>query len=142
MAKAKSGQATREDGLGLLPAADVAWLKERKLKATAMQVGREIHVIITDYQVPSGYNHDKVDLLIRLPDQWPDGKPDMFWVEPHLAIKATGAAPRQTGTRYTAHGRSWQRWSRHIQDGWRPGVDGLENFIAMIGNELDVEPGR
>ena len=35
-------------------------------------------------------------------------------------------------------GRSWQRWSRHLAAGqWRSGVDGLENFLALVRRELE-----
>lgn len=29
-------------------------------------------------------------------------------------------------------GRSWQRWSRHIGNGWRPGIDDLRSYLAYI----------
>ena len=32
----------------------------------------------------------------------------------------------------------WQRWSRHFSHGqWRPGIDGLESYLALIRRDLE-----
>jgi hypothetical protein len=128
--------AAEDNGLDLLPAADVEVLKARKLKAKARLVGNEIHLVIVDYPVPAGYDHGETDLLLRLPRQWPDGVPDMFWTAPHLKIAANGAWPNASGHLMDIDGRKWQRWSRHYRDRWRPGVDGLENLLVIVNREM------
>lgn len=128
--------AEEEDGLDLLPAGDVELLKARKLKASAKLSGQEIHLIIHDYRVPVGYDHETTDLLLRLPRQWPDGTPDMFWTEPHLKIKASGAWPNASAHLMVIDGRQWQRWSRHYNDRWRPGSDGLRTLLLIVKREM------
>jgi len=47
-----------------------------------------------------------------------------------------------TETREIHLGRSWQRWSRHIQGQWRPGIDNLATYLAYVRRCLDRAGGR
>lgn len=130
------------DGLDLLPTADVEILNDRSLRANAKIVGNEIHLVISNYPVGTGYDHAETDLLLRLPRQWPDGTPDMFWTAPHLKVAATGAWPTASAKIMSIDGREWQRWSRHYRDRWRPGVDGLENLLTIVNREMAKDVSR
>lgn len=125
----------------MLPADDIAFLEAKQLKYEVAVEAGHLCVVILDYRLPAGYDHDTVDLLLRLPAGWPDSKPDMFWVSPRIAY-ANGAQPATSGSTGTYLGRSWQRFSRHLPNGaWRPG-DGLETWMATIRKLLvDEVPG-
>lgn len=97
--------------------------------------GQMFSLIISDYPVPAGYDRDEVDLLLRLPAGFPDAPPDMFWMEPFVAY-ADGSVPPQTEVREPHHGRTWQRWSRHLAVAWRPGIDSLQSYLRLIRTDL------
>jgi hypothetical protein len=128
----------RENTVGrdLLPTVDTDWLDKRGFRWEAALDGGMINVIIRDYTLPPGYDHDRSDLLVRLPGSWPDGTPDMFWLLPHVRIHASGAWPDRAAKFVSIAGQTWQRWSRHIQGGWRSGEDRLSNFLAIVDRAL------
>jgi hypothetical protein len=79
-----------------------------------------------------------VDLLLRLPQGFPDVPPDMWWMTPAVTYAATGAEPPLANVREQYLGREWQRWSRHLSDGqWRPGRDSLRTFLRIIRTDLE-----
>jgi len=129
-------------GLDLLPTEDVETLTARGLKAGAKIVGNEIFLVIESYPVPEGYDHDTTNVLLRLPRQWPDGRPDMFWTEPHLKVVATSNWPNASGHLMNLDGRQWQRWSRHYKDRWKPGIDRLVNLLTIVRREMNKDVGR
>jgi len=123
-------------GEDLLPAADVEHLYHRGLRFRAVMEGHFVALVISDYALPSGYDHDVVDLLIRLPALgYPDVKPDMWWTLPWVKVVASNAFPQSAETPQPFEGQSWQRWSRHSSV-WRPGVDGLATFLGQVDREL------
>lgn len=128
-----SGGASEEQ---LLPDADIAHLKVRGLTWSASFNGQMIDLIIHHYPVPAGYDQTSVDLLLQLPGSWPDGTPDMFYVDPHLRLAPSGAVPRAADHFPTIGGRQWQRWSRHFQAAWRPGIDGVATYLAIANEAL------
>jgi hypothetical protein len=120
----------------LLPAADVEHLRLRGLRFRAVLEGNFVALVILGYPLPAGYDHDAVDLLIRLPAPgWPDVKPDMWWTLPWVRVVANNAYPPAADSPQPFEGESWQRWSRHSTK-WRPGVDGLGTFLAQVDREI------
>jgi len=94
-------------------------------------------VVIRNYGLPLGYDRAESDLLLRLSPGFPDLKPDMWWFDPPVRL-ADGRSVQATDLTEHYLGRSWQRWSRHLNDGqWRPGIDCLESFLALIRKELE-----
>jgi len=90
------------------------------------------YVIYRDFQIPSEFRPDRVDLLVKLPPTFPDAAPDMFWVSPHVAVGAGATSPRGTTTE-TVLGVSWQRFSWHLAAGaWRVGNSTLRDFLRCI----------
>lgn len=89
------------------------------------------NVVIEDFSTAPGLTPDKVDLLLRLPFGFPDAAPDMFWVAPH-ATSTGGVQIPGTELTETYVNRTWQRWSRHIAQQWRPGIDNLETYLAYV----------
>jgi len=95
-----------------------------------------ICVVLPNFALPQGCNTTQSDLLLRLPPGFPDIQPDMWWFDPPV-MKDTGANFLNTEVRESHLGRSWQRWSRHLQPGqWKSGVDRLENYVALIRSEI------
>ena len=94
-------------------------------------------VLLPGWPLPAGYNRTSSDLLIRLQAGYPDVPPDMWWFAPFVLFSDGSAVPA-TEVREPHLGRTWQRWSRHLQaDQWRAGIDGLETFLALICTDLD-----
>jgi len=94
-------------------------------------------VVLHDFPLPSGLNVSTSDLLLRLSPGYPDVPPDMWWFGTPIGRTDGQLIP---ATNVVEHylGRSWQRWSRHLSSGqWRSGVDGIENYVALIRRELE-----
>lgn len=95
-------------------------------------------LVLQQVGLPSGYNLSTVDLLLRLPLQFPEAAPDMFWMEPAV-LYADGSAPLNTSPEIIL-GRTWQRWSRHFTTSpWRPGIDNLQSYYRLIKTVLERE---
>ena len=120
----------------MLPALDTAFLTERCVEYSISVEGGMICVVVHRWRLPTGYNVQEADLLVRLPMGYPDVPPDMWWLSPAV-LRADGC--KIPATQVTEHhlGRSWQRWSRHLgAEQWRSGVDGIGSFFALIREEL------
>ena len=128
-----------------LPAIDETHLRDRGYSYEVTVEANMTCVVLRGWPLPSGYDRATADLLIRVGPGYPDTPPDMWWFDPAVrlanrrTIKATEVMERHLG-------RSWQRWSRHLDRGqWQSGVDGVESFLALISRELArsaKEPGR
>jgi hypothetical protein len=94
-------------------------------------------VVLHEYLLPAGYRPRRVDLLIRLPAGYPDSAPDMFWCDPAVVLERTGGAPEAATASEAYLGRSWQRFSRHLDAGlWQPARDRLQSYLALIRRNL------
>jgi hypothetical protein len=98
-------------------------------------------VLISDYPAGPGLSPQHSTLMLRLPPGFPDATPDMFWLDPPVTTAAGMIIPG-TEVREIHVGRTWQRWSRHIQGQWRPGVDNLATYLAYVRRCLDQAQGR
>ena len=97
-----------------------------------------ICVVIANFPLPTGLTPNQSDLLLRLAVGYPDVPPDMWWFNPPV-LRPDGQAIPQTQVQEQHLGRTWQRWSRHLNHGeWLPGVDGLESYLALVRRELDA----
>lgn len=94
-------------------------------------------VLLRQWSLPAGFDRELVDLLLRLSPGYPDVHPDMWWFDPPVRL-ADGRPLPATEVIEQHLGRSWQRWSRHFNNGqWRSGVDGLETYLALIRQDLE-----
>ena len=100
-----------------------------------------VNVVISGYPTGAGLQPERTDILVRLPLGFPDTTPDMFWCDPPVSTTTGGTIPG-TEARETYAGRTWQRWSRHIQGQWRPGIDNLGTYLAYIRRCVDLADGR
>lgn len=93
--------------------------------------GGWIFAVISDFQLPAGFEPRCVELLIKLPPGFPDSAPDMFWVHPAVRTPS-GSVPRSTSEEPLL-GKNWQRFSWHLAPGaWQPGASDLREFLRCI----------
>ena len=119
-----------------LPPVDMAFLNERGIVHEIVPADGMTCVVLPEWPLPAGLDRKASDLLIRLHPGYPDVQPDMWWFAPAVHL-ADGRELPQTNVIETYFGRSWQRWSRHFNGGqWKPGIDSLESYLALIGQEL------
>jgi Prokaryotic E2 family E len=125
----------------LLPA-DKEHLDELGLDYEVTSEDGLICVVIKDWQLPSGYEPARVDLLLRLPVGFPDAQPDMYWCDPPVRVAANGAFPPAADLMENYLGRTWQRFSRHLPGGaWQSARDNLGSYLALIHRGLAKEVG-
>ena len=121
----------------VLPSKDRAYLLERKI-AFEECAGPPPGIILRAYVVPPGrFNQVTADILILLPQGYPDVRPDMFYAMPWLTLAAGGRYPRAADQPFEHSGQRWQRWSRH-NDQWRPGIDGIWTMLRRIDTALEI----
>lgn len=119
----------------LLPEADRDFLGAAYPDHTATRVGDQVHIVFKGFPL-ARYNPKNADLLIIVPNGYPNTKLDMFWTHPDVALP-NGGVPHKADVHEEHGGRTWQRWSRHIADGrWRPGVDNLRSYMTTVKTEL------
>ncbi len=88
-------------------------------------------LVISDYEIPSGFQPNRVQLLLKLPPAFPDAAPDMFWVYPEVKAPS-GSLPRATSTERLLD-QNWQRFSWHLASGaWKPGTSTLRDFLRCV----------
>jgi hypothetical protein len=100
------------------------------------QPGGWTFVIVNEYALPAAYTPRSARLLIKLPPQFPDARPDMFWLSPAVRT-AAGGLPAGTGDEPLLGG-TWQRYSWHLKEGaWQPGVSTLRDFMRCIRSRFE-----
>lgn len=120
---------------------DREFLDSIGLTYTATIDGGFANVIIENFSTATGLSPQKVDLLLRLPFGFPDAAPDMFWFSPKVTT-TDGALIPGTEVTETWVKRPWQRWSRHIAQQWRPGIDNVETYLAYVRRCLRQAAGN
>jgi hypothetical protein len=122
----------------ILPEPDRQFLQDAAINHRVFEEGGMLNVELISFPLPDGLNTPSANVLFRLSPSYPDVPPDMWWIIPHLSPARGGVIPA-TELIETIDGRSWQRWSRHLDAiAWRSGVDGLESYIRLLRNELDT----
>jgi hypothetical protein len=120
----------------MLPPIDQAHLDERAPNSTVTNDGSAICVVIPDFQLPAGMTRTTSNLLLRLSPGYPDVAPDMWWFSPGVC-RVDGQVIQATEVEEVHLGRTWQRWSRHLDPGqWRSGIDSLESYLSLVQREL------
>lgn len=121
----------------MLPSEDRECLRVRHFQYTEAVEGGMTCVVLRDFPLPDGLRPARSDLLLRLAPGYPDIAPDMWWFDPPI-LRPDGFPIPQTQVYEPYLGRTWQRWSRHFDAGqWRPGVDSLESFLALVRREVE-----
>jgi hypothetical protein len=119
-----------------LPKVDEGFLSEKGYCWEAVAQPDGMALILKEI-VLAGAKYDRAatDVMIRVPAGYPLAGLDMFYVDPPLTLR--GAGYPQGAEQFEEHlGRRWQRFSRHFPNAWRPGIDGLRGFLALVMGEL------
>lgn len=126
----------------MLRPADIDLLTERGLDfSTYRGEGETTLLIFHNYPLPDGYSAETVELLIVVPDQYPDAALDMWWVYPWITF-TNGARPANADVQQVFPGfepeptRLWQRFSRHPP--WRESDD-LRTFLVAMASTFKNE---
>src|SRR6266545_1938847 len=124
-----------------LPEDDEAYLGEKRYDWQLVPDGNGACLVIRQYPVSAAvFDRATVDLMIRIPAGYNNAKLDMFYVDPELKLRKTGAYPEAAHVFENHCDRRWQRFSRHLPDGvWRAGIDGLPTMLAFVHRELQAK---
>jgi len=125
-----------------MPAADEGYLNRLGLLWESQRDGATRWLIIHDWKLPPGYNHEQTSLALLIPDNYSDSQIDMVYFNPPLARK-DGRSIGALSTQNIA-GSVWQRWSRHrtAVNPWRPGIDDVASHLALVDEWLQREFSR
>lgn len=127
-----------------LPEKDASFLVERGYKTELLpDPGGGAFLIIRGFSVTGGgFSPGETDLMVRIPAQYPMASLDMWYCDPPIRIAASGQFAQASEVTEQHVGRNWQRFSRHLNGDWQPGVDSLRSFFILIQKELQgVERG-
>ena len=91
-----------------------------------------VNLLLENYALPPIYNKPSTTLLLRVPESYPNGNPDMFWSEMDL-LCVNGQVPNTAETIETHLGKQWRRFSWHPQ-GWNPGIGNLCMYLEFVNN--------
>lgn len=121
-----------------LPKRDAAFLDERGFdwELIADNNGNACLLVRSLSVGSGGFVPERTDLMIRIPAQYPLSPLDMWYCDPAIRLSATGGFAQASEVMETHLGRTWQRFSRHLNGGWKPGIDGLRSYFALIQREL------
>jgi len=119
-----------------LPEADEQYLAAKGISYKLVPGASEVFFIAKDLAVSATkWDRSQTDLMLRIPNGYPNAGLDMFWVDPPLQFR-TGGYPTSADQFENHASRRWQRFSRHLATPWRPGVDGIGSFLALVLAEL------
>jgi hypothetical protein len=111
-------------------------LRDRGYSVEVVEADNFVNIVITDYPLPDGFNKKTTALLIRILPSYPNGKPDMFWVDEDLVL-AAGTVPQSAETIEEYLGKKWRRFSWHLADtAWNPGTGDLLMYLEFINRRF------
>ncbi len=122
-----------------LPEEDVVFLDGLELPWETINDHGMQWVIVYDYPIVSGYNHQKVSVAVKIETGYPRTQLDMAYFYPALQRldgKIINAICPQI-----IDGKQYQRWSRHRTSAnpWREGIDDLSTHFALISFWFEQE---
>jgi hypothetical protein len=118
-----------------LPEEDRAWLRDQGIAFTEDRDSTAGSVVVfREFTLPTAkFTIAATDILTKLPPNYLDSGPDMFWVKPPALLAPDGHEARQTQVREQLLGSTWQRWSRHFDaSSWRTGIDDIQTVYWRI----------
>ena len=126
--------------MSFIPELDRIYLKDKSYQYKEVNDNGKKGVILNNFSLPENkYDNDKVDLLILLPQGYPDIPPDMFYLHPGVKLQPELKLAKATQVNINFEQKQWQRWSRHFpKEEWRPGIDGIHTYLKKIETALKV----
>lgn len=96
-------------------------------------------VIVRKYRLPSGFDQEVSDLLVRIPLHYETGGLDMFNLAKVVARKDGRPIPNLAAVKF--NDETWHQWSRHREtdEPWVAGVDSLATHFVLIDNALAAD---
>lgn len=120
-----------------LPARDLSYLADNGIEAECLSDGSQKAIVLKNFLLPANkFKVARADILVLIPQAYPDVPPDMFYADPWLLLKETERYATAADQPQAFAGRNWQRWSRHNNE-WRPGRDGIRSHIRRIRTALE-----
>ena len=110
-------------------------------KWEAIQDGNARAIILYDFPFPSVFQPEKVDLKIKIPNDYTSGAAlDMLFTNVRMTRTDGVEIPRLTESA-VFDGKKWWQWSRHYPKNakWRSGVNNLVTHICHIQHILEEE---
>lgn len=124
--------------MSLLPPDDITYLENKDVVFDECEDGGKKGIIIRNWLLPADlYDVDVADLLILIPNGYPDVRPDMFHLTPWVKLKNGNRYPKAADQPVMFMGKKWQRWSRHCNE-WRAGIDGIWTMLKRVEHALLV----
>lgn len=122
-----------------LPEEDVLFLDGTGLSWETTTDNKMQWVIVHNFPVLFGYNHEMVSVAIKIETGYPRTQLDMAYFYPSLQRldgKSINALCNQV-----IDGKQFQRWSRHrtAVNPWREGIDDLSTHMALISFWFEQE---
>lgn len=124
--------------MSFLPPEDLEYLDAKGIVFEQCTDGTKKGVIIRGWLLPDEmYDADRVDVLILIPNGYPDVRPDMFHLIPWVKLRTGNKYPKAADQAVMFNSQNWQRWSRHCDD-WRPGIDGIRTMLKRVEHAILV----
>ena len=105
---------------------------------SGIQLDRDNRVVLLpEYPLPSGWSHDRTDVLFVYPSNYPRGCPDNVCTRPDLTL-ANGQAAQNLMGEVELLGRTWLQFSWHIEGEWRPTASASQgsNLVTYLFGAL------
>jgi len=123
--------------MSFLPEKDNEYLRVKGLSFEECSDGSQKILILKSCPLPpERFDSSLADVLIMLPQGFPDIGPDMFYTLPWLRLRGKGCYPRAADQPFNFRGQTWQRWSRHSNE-WRPGRDGIRTVLKRVEHAFE-----
>ena len=122
-----------------LPEEDVVFLDGLELPWETINDHGMQWVIVSDYPIASGYNHQKVSVAVKIETGYPRTQLDMAYFYP--ALQRLDGKTINAICPQIIDGKQYQRWSRHRTSAnpWREGIDDLSTHFALISFWFEQE---
>lgn len=121
-----------------LPSKDRKYLTDHGIAYEEVESGGQKGVILKKRPLPTGkYDVEYADILIILPGNYPDTRPDMFHTLPWIRLNNSNKFPNAADQEVQFNDQKWQRWSRH-NDEWRSGIDGIWTMLKRVKEALEI----
>lgn len=122
-----------------LPEEDVVFLDGLELSWETINDHGMQWVIVYDYPIVFGYNHQKVSVAVKIETGYPRTQLDMAYFYP--ALQRLDGKTINAICPQIIDGKQYQRWSRHRTSAnpWREGIDDLSTHFTLISFWFEQE---